>query len=378
MAPSPTGFRARQPGKALWIPVAVAHLAIHMLFLSIYYIPKSTRQNSNWTYRNAMTNEFIRVALHHITYLKLLLPLSMVPGAEKDRFIEIEPSSKKVYRDILAHSTVVAATIGGTWYPRPFQAADAQRTVVLHFHGGSFIFGSGRQSECADAAALLTKHVAEYALFVQYRLAGDPTAPFPAALQDAVTAYQYLLDKGIPASKIIISGDSAGGNIAVALLRYISEQAVKNDMEILPSPLACTLWSPSIDLVTQTPNGIDLHRNYKTDYLAGFTLVWGINLYVPESMDVAGPWFSPLRHPFSTPVPIWMMTGEAEVLTDTIVSFADKMKAVAGNMIGLHRIPNAPHDIFLVGKTMGWAKEADEAACAVAKFLADITAAQVK
>ncbi|KAI9643727.1 hypothetical protein NHQ30_008350 [Ciborinia camelliae] len=376
MAPPSKGFRARQPGKALWFPITITHLAGHMLFLSLYYIPRATRQNPQWTYRNAMTNEFIRIALHHITYLKLILPLSMNPGAEGDRFILIKPSNKKIYKGILANSSVVPATIGGTWYPKLFQPEE-QKSVVLHFHGGSFIFGSGRISECADAAELLTKHVADYALFIQYRLAGDPASPFPAALQDAVTAYQYLLDLGISPSRIIVSGDSAGGNIAVALLRYISEQKLEDkdgsEEDILPNPFACTLWSPSIDLASQTRGHIDTHRNYRTDYLAGFTLEWGINLYIPESMEVTGPWFSPLRYPFSTPVPIWMMTGKAEVLTDTIVEFAGKMKDMKGNRVELYEIPNAPHDVFLVGNKMGWDKEAEEAASAAAKFLSDST-----
>ncbi|KAF4628224.1 hypothetical protein G7Y89_g9928 [Cudoniella acicularis] len=356
------GFRDRQPGKTLWSLIAVVHLTFVLLFSSIYYIPKSTRPNADWSYRNALTNKLIKVALRHITYLKLLLPLSMKPGAEKDRFVEIKPD-KKLYNGDLA-GPVTPSVIGGTWYPRKFQAGEElQKTVALHFHGGSFIFGSGRQSECADAAKLLTNHVVDSALFVQYRLAGDPDCPFPAAIQDAVTAYQYLLALGIPASKIIVSGDSAGGSVAMALLRYIAE-----GKDILPSPGGCALWSPSIDLATQDPNGIDLHRNYKTDYLSGFTLIWGIGLYIPKPMDITGPWFSPLRHPFATKVPIWMMTGTAEVLTDTIVDFAGRMRSVEGNKIGLHEVQNAPHDIFLVGDLMGWAKEARAAAVAADSF----------
>jgi len=320
------------------------------------------RPSTKWSYRNALTNKFIKVALRHITYLKLLLPLSMKPGAEKERFVEIRPG-EDIYRGDLT-SPVTPRVIGAIWYPakleagRPFQA-----TVALHFHGGSFIFGSGRPSKCTDTAALLTNHVADYALFVQYRLAGDPDCSFPAAIQDAVTSYNYLLSLCIPASKIIISGDSAGGSIAVALLRYITEEK-----DLLPNPGSCVLWSPSIDLATQKSTGIDLHRNCNTDYLTGCTLEWGIKLYIPRSMDITGPWFSPLRHPFATAVPIWMMTGSAEVLIDTIVAFAGRMRSVEGNKIGLHVVENAPHDIFLVGGRMGWGEDADIAAIAAGTF----------
>ncbi|TVY83680.1 Esterase [Lachnellula suecica] len=342
-----SGFRARQPGKTLWLLVAIVHLAFVLLSFSIYYLPIFTRSNAQWSYRNSLTNKLIKVALRHITYLKLLLPLSMEPGAEKEFFVLITPN-KKIYKGDLA-GPVIPGVIGATWYPqKPREGKEFQKTAALHFHGGSFIFGSGRQAECAKAAALLTDSIVDSAIFVQYRLAGDPACPFPAAIQDAVTAYSYLIDLGIPASQIIISGDSAGGNIAVALLRYISLEK-----GILPSPGGCALWSPSIDLATQNPNGIDLHRNFKTDYLSGSTLAWGIGLYIPKSMDLMGPWFSPLRHPFATKVPIWMMTGVAEVLTDTIVEFASRMKDIAGNRIGLYEVQNAPHDIFLVGDLMG-------------------------
>jgi acetyl esterase/lipase len=55
----------------------------------------------------------------------------------------------------------------------------------------------------------------------QYRVANTPATRFPAALQDAVTFYSQLLDLGIPAKNVVIAGDSAGGNLVLALLRYI-------------------------------------------------------------------------------------------------------------------------------------------------------------
>lgn len=115
--------------------------------------------------------------------------------------------------------------------------------------------------------------------------------------------------------------------------------------------------------------GVESHRNFKTDYLSGLLLEWGIGLYVPEGADFSGPWFSPLRHTFATQVPIWMMAGQAEVLTDSIVHFANRMRMVKGNNVRLCEVPNAPHDILMGGHAMGWKKEADGAAKDAAEFL---------
>ncbi|MCJ1460106.1 hypothetical protein MMC28_010485 [Mycoblastus sanguinarius] len=296
MKDSPHSYRTRQPGKAFWTLVAIIHVTARMLFLSIYYAPKSTRQHPQWTYRQALANEFFRTSFYHMTLTKFTMPISMEPGAEKERFITINPTGD-VYRGVLESLAVQPAVVGGTWYPRLFQRGDEHRTVVLHFHGGSFLWGGGRQADCGFAASTLLKHVPATALFLQYRLACDPSCTFPAAIQDAVTAYRYLLDIGIPPSSVVISGDSAGGNIALALLRYISTP----DGNALPSPSAALLWSPSVDLAAQCDSdSIDLHRNNRTDYITGFTLVWGVKAYVPRTMQATDPYFSPLRRPFST------------------------------------------------------------------------------
>ena len=366
MSDSLDSFRTRQPGKTLWVLIAIVHITIRMLFLSIYFIPRSARQHPKWTYRQALTNELYRTFFYHMTLTKFTLsPISMKPGAEKERFVSMSPQND-IYNGVLKDANVQPAPIGGTWYPRPFQRGDEQKTVILHLHGGSFLWVTGRDSDSAFTASTILKHIPAKALFLQYRLASDPACTFPAAVQDAVTAYNYLLSVDIPASSIVISGDSAGGNIAIALLRYLSSENGTS----LPSPSAALLWSPSVDLAAQCdPRNIDLNKNNKTDYLCGFTLIWGVNAYIPRSMEPTDAYFCPLRHPFPTRVPLWIMVGGAEVLYDSIVEFADQMRRIEGNRVTLHEAPNAPHDIVLVGNVLGWAKEADASAQAAARFL---------
>lgn len=240
MTQQPKGFSSQQPGRAICIIIAAVHIIARMFFLGIYYIPRFTRQNKNWSWRNALTNEAMRTLSEYVAYLEPSSPLSLQPGAEKERFVLMKPEDDVYHGVLKITEQVKPAIVGGIWYPKLFEAGDEQKEVLLHFHGGAFVMGTGRV-DSKGAANILTQNIAPYALFVQYRLSGEPSCCFPAAVQDAVTAYTYLLRQGIPASKIIISGDSAGGNIVVALLRYI---AVLKYPIVLPNPKGCLLWSP--------------------------------------------------------------------------------------------------------------------------------------
>ena len=360
-----THYRARQPVKAAWIGVAIFIVTVRMLLLSIYFIPKACRQHLEWNYRQAFLNELLKAAFYHITQIQWTKPTSLEPGAEKDRFVIIEPA-KDIYYDVMKAGGIQPIAVGGTWYPKLFQASHKPTNVFLHFHGGSFIWGEGRESDCGFAASLLLQHTSSSALFVQYRLGSDPVSPFPAALQDALTAYQYLLDLGISNSKIIISGDSAGGNIAIGLVRYLTSYGRGS----LPRPAALLLWSPSVDLAAQSnPESVDLHKNFKTDYIYGATLAWGLQQYIPQTVSVHDPYLSPIEHPFLTETPIWVMVGGVEVLYDSTVTFGRNMQNIAGNRVELYEVPNAPHDIFFIGNLLGWKKEAMVAARAASAFL---------
>ena len=252
----------------------------------------------------------------------------MKPGAEQERFVLMKPHIKGSY-DIVQSDQPLSEELG---IPVSFNPM-GEITVILHFHGGSFLWGTGRQSDCGATASRILKRISRAALFVQYRLASDPTCHLPAAVQDAVTAYKHRLDMKIPAFNIVISSDSAGGNVTIALLRHISSLEGNS----LPSPLAALLWSLSVDLAAQrNPDSIDLHRNNRSDYITGLTPVWSVNAYAPKTMDPSDPWFSPLQDPFSTQVPLWIMVGGAEVLYDIIVGFAGRKRGVKGNMITVY------------------------------------------
>lgn len=209
------------------------------------------------------------------------------------------------------------------------------------------------------------KELSAMILCPQYRLASNPDGRFPAALQDALTSYHYLLDLGIPASQIILSGDSAGAHLAISLLRYLVSTEAP-----LPPPSAALLWSPWTNLAA-TAQDMDRHRNSKSDYLTSVWLEWGKRCFVPSTLQISHPYISPLSHPFASETPIWIQVGQAEILYDQGVQFTKNMGAISSNRIGLHEIPRALHDMFAAGGSLGFERESTEALAAARRFLQD-------
>ncbi|MFC4946246.1 alpha/beta hydrolase fold domain-containing protein [Pseudonocardia sp. GCM10023141] len=118
-------------------------------------------------------------------------------------------------------------------------AADRPLTV-LHLHGGAYVGGSAFGFRPLAGALSVATGVG--VLVPEYRLA--PEHPFPAAVDDAVHAYEWLLDSGVPPERITVSGDSAGGGLALSLLMTLKEQQV-------PLPAQALLLCPWVDLTCE-------------------------------------------------------------------------------------------------------------------------------
>ncbi len=115
--------------------------------------------------------------------------------------------------------------------------AETER-VVLYLHGGFYILGSPKSHR--DLVARLSSAAGVRSLLIDYRLA--PEHVFPAALDDALTAYRWLLARGTKPEHIVLAGDSAGGGLTLALLQTVRDQH-------LPMPAGAVLLSPWTDLV---------------------------------------------------------------------------------------------------------------------------------
>ena len=154
----------------------------------------------------------------------------------------------------------------------------------------------------------------------QYRLSSGPKGRFPAALQDAVIAYPYLLGLGIAATNITLSGDSAGGHIIIALLRYLH-----GNNKILSLPSAALLWNSWVDLKTD-PKSFDRNRNIKTAFVTSAIMTWGIERFTPSFMRTSHPYLTPRDSPFPTSVPKFLQLGGGEVLYDVGAKFVENIK----------------------------------------------------
>ena len=358
-----------QPFKAVYLLFAIVFSLPCVPVWLLYYLPRFLRQNPKWTFKQAFLVRLVKTINHHLCNIEYRPGQTLLPGAEKQAFVKIQPSKKDIYRGPVIDKEIKPVEVGGTWYPDLYNPNDPSRkAVIIHFHGGAFVQGNGRKEDLGHGAGLLTKHTATQVFAPQYRLSTDPGCRAPCALQDAITAYQYVLELGVPSSSIVISGDSAGGNLALCFLRYIVEHE-----DILPKPRAALLFCPWVDpAACRDPYYCSKNRNYKSDFLVNAFPNWGLRTYAPPPLDPTDPYISPGRHPFNAKgVPIWIQVGSSEILADDVTRFAEKMRAIEGNELDLHEDVDCPHDIFILGDKIGFDQEATRMAKAMGEWLKD-------
>lgn len=183
--------------------------------------------------------------------------------------------------------------------------------VILYIHGGGFMSGSCLTHRMHVAKFALGTGVK--ALLFDYRLA--PEHPYPAAVDDCLGAYRWLLAEGYAPANIVIAGESAGGTLTLAVLVALRDLA-------LPLPSGGVSISPVTDLTCNAPSFLG---NYKTD-IAPFNS-WKIwtQYYIADS-DPALPWLSPLMADLTGLPPMLLCIGTGEIHYDDTVNFAAKAK----------------------------------------------------
>lgn len=183
--------------------------------------------------------------------------------------------------------------------------------LILHIHGGAFFLGS------LDTHRAFLTHMAArtqmQVLHVDYPLA--PESVYPEASDAIFDIYTTLLGQGIQAKDIILSGDSCGANLALALALKIRDEG-------LPQVSGLILLSPFLDLTLSSES---LRYNRKHDALLSIeTLEAGIDYYVPKFMDTADPAISPAFADLSGLPPILVQVGSKEILLDDAQRFKEK------------------------------------------------------
>ncbi len=174
--------------------------------------------------------------------------------------------------------------------------------VVMHFHSGGYVMGSA--SGYRFFGGLLSAATGARVLLVDYRLAPDHA--HPAAVDDALTAYRWLLGQGVEAGKIALSGDSAGGGLAMIALQQIRDAG-------LPLP-GCTLaLSPLADF---TASGGSRVTNAPVDPLVTTDLLEALAATYCGDRDRTDPALSPLFGDWSGLSPLLVFAGDIEVFRD--------------------------------------------------------------
>ncbi|WP_321962459.1 alpha/beta hydrolase fold domain-containing protein [Paraburkholderia sp. J7] len=192
------------------------------------------------------------------------------------------------------------------------------QAAVLHFHGGGYVLGSANSS--VEYASRLSHALNGPCYTVDYRLA--PEHPYPAAIDDAFSAYRGLLAAGVDPATLFLSGESSGGGLALALAAALRRAG-------LPLPAGVIAICPMTDLTLSGPSvkansGDDpaANRETLTNLVAGYF----------QGHEPTDPLVSPLFADLTDLPPVYLAAVHGEVLESDTTRFAERAKAAGANV----------------------------------------------
>lgn len=253
----------------------------------------------------------------------------------------------KLPKDVCAEK-VIADGINAEWIipPKP-----ANNKVLMYIHGGGFISGS-----CLTHRM----HVAKFAkgcglksLVFDYRLA--PEHPFPAALEDCLTVYNFLLAQGYHAEDIMIGGESAGATLTLSLLLALKEKAI-------PLPKAAFSISPVTDLRCKAAS---FDYNFKNDIAPKNSWSVWTNFYIANN-EATNPLLSPLFGNYQGIPPLYICVGTHEIHLEDCINVA-KVAQQAGVTVTFRTWEKMVHAFPLLTPFFPEAKQAFEEICVFVK-----------
>ncbi|KAJ6542949.1 Alpha/Beta hydrolase protein [Mycena capillaripes] len=258
----------RQPLKAAYLSFQLVTAFVRVPCWALLAIPRAWRPRKSWSWGRTMVLKIIRHldAVSDKVGVFMASPshhLALVPGAGfYGIWAEAVPQEFVVGKLQMwaSVSAVSPVRLPGYWIHQSGSTIPVEASlmpgekIVYHLHGGAYTRFSAHPTDIpAGFARDLLKHVERVhrTFAIEYRLSStapfEEAYPFPTALIDALTGYHYLVATlGIPPTDIIVAGDSAGGNLALALVRYL----VEHSLPALPTPGALLLLSPWADLGT--------------------------------------------------------------------------------------------------------------------------------
>ncbi|KAK7676878.1 hypothetical protein QCA50_020134 [Cerrena zonata] len=393
----------RQPFRA----IILAFTFISVIFLrfplwAIYYIPRRTRPRSSWTWQQCIEVNFIRVFTPLGTLAEWVGPAlghpdsRAIPRKSKVKSLWLEPTPQLItgsLKEAADKAGVQSARIPAYWYDRDGYntAVDAParsgEKVVLYIHGGAFIALSAHPNGWFDywIKRFMTTHPAIQRTFaVEYRLTSGDENPFPAAIIDSLAAYSHLInDLGFKPEDIIFTGGSAGGNLVLALARYLVEaHRDPGTSNVVPGPPgALVITCPWADLGTSHNDSPSSHGNLVTDILVAEDtglMLHARKIYAgphgfPEDVNT-NPYLSPASvHPSMGKVSFkgfpktFISWSEAEIFADQDNTLRKKMTEDMGeDSVGYFTAKDAPHEFTTLAS---WKAQNDSAYRAMEEWL---------
>lgn len=224
------------------------------------------------------------------------------------------------------HDRVEAGGVPAEWViPKHTEPSRA----ILFIHGGSFVAGSTYSHRTLAANMAIASKAR--ALSIDYRLA--PEHPFPAAVEDTAAAYEWLLAQGLTPSQIVVAGDSAGGNLSLALLLHLRDL-----QQPMPAGAVCLCPAPDLSfsgesMVTNLKKDIMLNLSEERTYIKAYL----------KGADPRAPLASPIYADLRGLPPLFLQVGAHELLLSDVERFAEKAKA-AGVEVTLEVWPEMQHD----------------------------------
>jgi len=256
---------------------------------------------------------------------RLLVKYYLAPKFAPDRSIEEQRralcSVSKLAR--LPRGTSVErvslGTIPAEWVRAP-SVPEGEGAVILYFHGGGFFIGSCETHR--ELVTRISKASNVRILQIEYRLA--PEHKFPAANEDCLTAYRYLIDQGISPKSIVLGGDSAGGCLTIMTLLSLRDAGD-------PLPAAAFMLSPVGDCVHydgesyQSRAELDPWLNQE-----GLELTMG---YYHDDVEEKPPILSPIRQDLGGLPPLLIQVGDDEILLSDSIRMAERAKEAGVDVI---------------------------------------------
>jgi len=206
------------------------------------------------------------------------------------------------------------------------------RGLIVYFHGGGFVLGNRISIE--TAVRFLALHTGADVLSVDYRLA--PEHPFPAAIEDAMAAWQFAVERapgwGIDPRRLVVAGDSAGGNMSATISQLLRGQTYEPCLQVL--------IYPALDLSKERPS----HAEFADGYLMTRKQYrWFLAHYLAHTNDALDPRASPLlADDVSGVAPAYVAVAGFDQLRDEGIEYAGRLRE-AGVPVTLHRAAALVH-----------------------------------